>query len=332
MSQPVILLKGADPVLLGDALSGLLDEMLGDGDRTERVDEFAGDDYELGSAVMAANSVSMFGDRIVVARNGGRFAAADVAPVVAYLDDPNPTSTLVLVWDRPVATGATNHSVPKKLADAIKAAGGVVRDTDAPGQAKARRTWLDARLGEADVRLDAAAKALVAERLGEDVGRVGALVAVLESSFPATATLGVDDVEPFLGDAGSVPPWDLTDAIDRGDVTAAIDKLHRMTRAGERHPLQIMAILQTHFERMLRLDGASVRTESDAAALLGMKGSTFPAKKAMESARRMGSERIASAIRLLAGADADLRGASAQAPELVMEVLVGRLARLSRRR
>jgi DNA polymerase-3 subunit delta len=325
-------LKGADPVLLGDALSGLLDDMLGDGDRTERVDEFAGDDYELGSAVMAANSVSMFGDRIVVARNGGRFAAADVAPVVAYLDDPNPTSTLVLVWDRPVASGATNHSVPKKLVDAIKAAKGVVRDTDAPGQAKARRTWLDARLGEAGVRLDGAAKALIAERLGEDVGRVGALVTVLESSFPPAAALGVADVEPFLGDAGSVPPWDLTDAIDRGDVTTAIDKLHRMTRAGERHPLQIMAILQTHFERMLRLDGAGVRTESEAAALLGMKGSTFPAKKALESARRMGSERIASAIRLLAGADADLRGASAQAPELVMEVLVGRLARLSGRR
>jgi DNA polymerase-3 subunit delta len=332
VNQPVILLKGADPVLLGDALSGLLDEVLGDGDRTERVDEFAGDDYDLGSAVMAANSVSMFGDRIVVARNGGRFAAADIAPIVAYLDDPNPTSTLVLVWDKPVASGASNHSVPKKLADAIKAAGGVVRDTDAPGQAKARRTWLDARLAEADVRLDAAAKALVAERLGEDVGRVGSLVAVLESSFPATATVGVDDVAPFLGDAGSVPPWDLTDAIDRGDVTMAIDKLHRMTRAGERHPLQIMAILQSHFERMLRLDGAGVRTEAEAAALLGMKGSTFPAKKAMESARRMGSERIASAIRLLAGADADLRGASAQAPELVMEVLVGRLARLSGRR
>ncbi len=87
--------------------ASLLDEMLGDGDRTERVDEFAGDDYELGSAVMAANSVSMFGDRIVVARNGGRFVAADVAPVIAYLDDPNPTSTLVLVWDRPVASGAT---------------------------------------------------------------------------------------------------------------------------------------------------------------------------------------------------------------------------------
>jgi DNA polymerase-3 subunit delta len=332
MSEPVILLKGSDPVLLGDALTALLDELVGDGDRTERVDEFAGDDYELGGAIMAANSVSMFGDRIVVARNAGRFAVADVAPVLAYLDNPNPTSTLVLVWERPVTSGATHHSVPKKLADAVKAAKGAVRDTDAPGQAKARRTWLDARLAEADVRLDAGAKALVAERLGEDVGRVGALVTLLESSFPAGAALTVPDVEPLLGDAGSVPPWDLTDAIDRGDVATAIDKLHRMTRAGDRHPLQTMAILQTHFERMLRLDGSGVRTESEAAAVLGLKGSTFPAKKAMESARRMGSDRIASAIRLLAGADADLRGASAQPPELVMEVLVGRLARLSGRR
>src|SRR5262249_31642768 len=158
---PVILLKGADPVLLGDALGALLDELLGDGDRTERVDELAGDDYELGAAVMAANSVSMFGDRIVVARNAGRFAAADVAPVLTYLESPNPTSTLVLVWERPVTSGATHHSVPKKLADAIKSAKGTVRDTDAPGQAKARRSWLDDRLAAAGVGFDASAKTLV---------------------------------------------------------------------------------------------------------------------------------------------------------------------------
>jgi DNA polymerase-3 subunit delta len=281
---------------------------------------------------MAANSVSMFGNRIVVARNGGRFAVGDLAPVLTYLEDPNLTSTLVMVWERPVASGATQRPLPKKLSDAVKAAKGTVRDTDAPNQANARRSWLDDRLASASVRFDASAKSLLGDRLGEDVSRIGSILAVLDSTFSPGAKLGAADIEPFLGAAGSVPPWDLTDAIDRGDVAVAIDKLHRMTRAGERHPLQVMAILQTHFERMLRLDGTGVRSDADAAALLNMKGSTFPAKKAMESARRLGSDRIAAAVRLLAGADADLRGATGLPPDLAMEVLVGRLARLSRRR
>ena len=92
-----------------------------------------------------------------------------------------------------------------------------------------------------------------------------------------------------------------------------------------------MATLTSHYQRMLRLDGARVANETEAAALLGMKGSTFPAKKAMKQARRLGSERLAAAIRLLAAADADLRGLTAVPAEAVLEVLVGRLARLAGR-
>jgi DNA polymerase-3 subunit delta len=81
---------------------------------------------------------------------------------------------------------------------------------------------------------------------------------------------------------------------------------------------------------MLRLDGAGARNDAEAAQLLGLKGSTFPAKKALTQARKLGSQRIRRAIALLAEADLDLRGAKAWPDELVMEVLVARLAQLPR--
>jgi DNA polymerase-3 subunit delta len=63
-----------------------------------------------------------------------------------------------------------------------------------------------------------------------------------------------------------------------------------------------------------------------------MKGSTFPAKKALTQARRLGSLGVAEAIRLLAEADLDLRGFERVWPdELVLEVLVARLSRLAPR-
>lgn len=329
VSAPIHIIKGSDPVLVADRLSAVVDELVGERDRTETVDELSGDDYECAAIAMAAASVSMFGERVVVARNAGRFGADEVGPLLTYLADPNPTSVVVVAWEKPVAVNS--KPLPKKLTDAVKAAGGVIHDSDPPVQAKQRSAWLDSRLADSPVALTPAAKQLIADRFGEDVGRVGGVLGVLEASFPAGTKLGPDDVEPFLGDAGSVPPWELTDAIDGGNVALAVERLQRMLR-GDRHPLQVMATLQTHYERILRLDGAGCRSEADAAALLGMKGSTFPAKKALGAANRLGGKGVASAIRLLARADADLRGASAWQPELVMEVLVARLARLSGRR
>ena len=133
----------------------------------------------------------------------------------------------------------------------------------------------------------------------------------------------------YGGDAGSVVPWELDDAIDRGDIAAALKVLHRLLPS--RHPLQLLAALHGRYQRMLRLDGAGAADEHQAAAMLGMKGSTFPARKILGQTRKLGSERVARAIRLLADADLALRGTVDWPDELVLEVLVARLAALSSR-
>ena len=86
------------------------------------------------------------------------------------------------------------------------------------------------------------------ERLGEDMGRLDGVVATLVATYGSAARpLGPDEVEPFLGEGGGVPPWDLTDAIDAGRTPEALGLLGRMMGAGGRHPLQVMAILHGHY-------------------------------------------------------------------------------------
>jgi DNA polymerase-3 subunit delta len=143
------------------------------------------------------------------------------------------------------------------------------------------------------------------------------------------ARLTADDVVPYLGEAGGVAPWELTDAIDEGRTEAALTQLHRMMAGGGRHPLVITATLHTHYTRMLRLDGAQVADEATAARLLGLTGSTFPARKALAQGRRLGPAGIRRAITLLAEADLALKGAIDWPGELVLEVLVARLSRLA---
>jgi DNA polymerase-3 subunit delta len=89
-----------------------------------------------------------------------------------------------------------------------------------------------------------------------------------------------------------------------------------------------MAILHNHYVRMLRLDGAGVSDDRRAAEVLGLK-SPFQARKALDGHRRLGQRGVTRAVALLAQADLDLRGAKDWPGEMVMEVLVARLARLA---
>jgi DNA polymerase-3 subunit delta len=307
-----------------DAVVDIVDSLVGDRERALVVEELAGDDYELSTVVDAAQTPPFLTDRrIVVARDAARFGSADaVAPMVAYLDDPLDTTHLVLVWG--------SGRVPKTLADAVKRAGGV--DVD-PSPGRDQRSWVSEHLAESGLRVDADGRSLIARTLGEDVARLRGIIETLVATYGPGARLGEADVAAYLGDSGALAPWELTDAIDGGDIPGAIDRLHRRMGAGGWHALQVMATLHNHFGRMLALDGADVSAEREAAELLGMdpRRSTFPARKAMHQARRLGHDRICRAIRLLAQADLDLRGEKDWPDHLVLEVLVARLAALAPR-
>jgi DNA polymerase-3 subunit delta len=323
--KPVYLVRSDDPVLLAEAARGLVATLVGDDDpglAVEDLDLETGDDHSVGALMDACLTPPFLTDRrVVVGRNAGALTTDEAARLVQYLDDPMETTVVVLL-----AGGGT---VPPKLVAAIKKAGEVV-EAGLPRQARERTTWLVDRLRKAPVKLDAAAGNLLGQHLGEDLSRLGGILEILGAAYGEGAAIGVDELEPFLGEAGAVAPWDLTDALDRGDMAGALDHLHRQLGSGDRHPLVVMATLHRHYAQMLRLDGAGARNDEEAAQLLGLKGSTFPAKKALTQARKLGSQRIRRAIALLAEADLDLRGAKAWPDELVMEVLVARLAQLPR--
>lgn len=334
--MPIVLIKGDDETLVAQAVRKMVDEFVAGGDKSLMVEEVTEADFvpesgdiEMTPLINAAHTPPFLTERrVVVGRNLGLFSKGEqVVQLVDLLGDPLPTTDLILVWER----GSSSNrlaAIPKKLKEALKSAG--VQEIDAAPSGKGRKGLLEERLSGAAVRLDAGAKRLFADRLGDEVGRADSVLEALHSSFGEGAKLTADDVEPFLGVASDVPPWELTDAIDSGDIATSLDKLNRMTQGGERHALQILATLHGHYQRALGLDGAPVGDERSAAAHLGMKGSTFPAKKALALSRRLGSERLTTVIGLLAQADLDVRGASAVPDGAMLEVLIARLARLSR--
>lgn len=330
------LIKGDDPTLVAQAVATAVSELLGGGDRSLMVEEVTeghhapdGAAPEMTALVTAAHTPPFLTERrVVVGRHLGLFTKQEqVAGLVEYLGDPLETTDLVLVWEK--GTGQQRiGTIPKKLKEAIKTNGGI--EIDAAPKGKGRKMLLESKLADSALRFDSGARKLIADQLGDDVGRLHSIVELLISTHGEGSAITADMVGPFLGEASDVPPWELTDAIDSGDITVALDRMHRMTRGGDRHALQLMATLHGHYQRALALDGAPVTDDKSAALHLGMTGSTFPAKKALTLSRRMGGGRLRQAIALLAQADLDLRGNSAVPGEALLDVLVARLARLAK--
>ena len=317
----VYLVRGDDASLVGQAVHDLLGVLVGERDAATVVEEHGGPgapDLEAGLIVDALTTPPFITDRrVVVVREAGRLLSADAGRLVSCLDDPVPGVVLVLV-----AGGGT---IPAALVKTVDRLGSVV-DT-AVGTGRARTQWLVERLHAAPVRLDARAATLLGDHLGGDLSRLQGLLDTLEAAYGSGAAIDSEKLEPFLGEAGRVAPWDLTDAIDAGDTATALAALGRLLGPGGSHPLVILSVLHRHYQAMLRLDGAGVTSGEQAATLLGMR-SAFPARKALEQGRRMGPARLGRAVTLLADADLDVRGRSALPDVTVLEVLVGRLSRL----
>ena len=313
----VYLISG-DETLISLELSRLVDRLVGDADRSMMVDSFDCSDssFSVGAVVDALTTMSLFMDRkVVVVRHVHDLDAGSVDSFVTALDACIPEVDVVMT-----VTG----KLVKAIADAAKRAKAeTIGATVVSGQ-KERISWVEQKLVEAGFTYSPDVARIVAAWFGSDHARVSGLLATLTSAYGEGAKLTRSDVEVFLGEAGSVAPWDLTDAIDAGDTHKALQMLHRMLI--DSHPMQILALLANRYAQMMKIDGRGVRTAEDAVAILG--GKPFTAKKVLEQYQRLGSAGISRAMTLLATADVDLRGGKDWTPEMVMEVLVARLARL----
>ena len=125
------LITGDDESLVLGAAGEVVKRLVGDDDRTLMVDDFDGDEYELRAVVDAAQTPPFLTDkRVVVARGVGRFDEDAVAVILGYLDDPLPSTELVLVAGR--------GRMPKVLTDALKKADAAIVDSNPPSRARER--------------------------------------------------------------------------------------------------------------------------------------------------------------------------------------------------
>jgi len=278
------------------------------------------------SRVMGALNTPAFlvDRRVVVVRDAQLFLADEVDQLLDWIGSPTPLTTLVLA-----VVGTKSNKLVKAASDVI--------EVNVGSRSAERISFVIEKMAEYRVSVDRTACQQVADQVGDDVARVDALARTLQSIY-GTAPLNFAHIEPYLGDAGDVPEWDLTDAIDAGDATKSILVARRMLDSKGRAGLQIVNILQRHYLRMARLEGSGAHGDEEAATLLGIN--KYPAGKSLRVSERLGPERISTAVHWITQADLNLKGGASYGGKdldtdldvtdlTVVEVLVARLAKMT---
>jgi len=332
VSNASIVVVGTDPTMVYDALHNVISEALGALDPSFALQDFTAKDVTTSGGesitprVMEALNTPPFlvARRVVVVRDAQSLVADEITDLLGWMGSPAPDVVLVVA-----VVGTKAHKL-------VNGASSVV-EVNVSSRSADRVSFVESKLAEYRVTIDRATATRITDQLGDDVARVDALARTLQTIY-GSAPLNFSHIEPYLGDAGDVPEWDLTDAVDAGDATKAIVVARRMLDSKGRAGLQIVNILQRHYLRMAKLEGSGVRGADDAGALLGIKG--FPAQKSLQMSQRLGTERIATAVHWITDADVALKGGVSyggkdldtdmDVTELtVVEILVARLAKMT---
>ena len=328
----VVTVVGTDATMVYDAVHNVIAEAVGDLDPSFALEDFtakdvtnAGVESVISRVMGALNTPALLVDRrVVVVRDAQLFLADEVDQLLDWIGSPTPFATLVLA-----VVGTKSNKLVKAASDVI--------EVNVGSRSAERISFVIEKMAEYRVSVDRVACQQVADQVGDDVARVDALARTLQSIY-GTAPLDFSHIEPYLGDAGDVPEWDLTDAIDAGDATKAIVVARRMLDSKARAGLQIVNILQRHYLRMARLEGSGVHGDEAAAALLGIN--KYPAGKSLRVSERLGPERISTAVHWITQADLNLKGGASYGGKdldtdldvtdlTVVEVLVARLAKMT---
>ena len=321
MPESSIGLFGNNEIIVNDALHTLVGETLDGLDPAMALEDFTVNDDTLTPEeresfvqriVTALNTPPfLVSHRVVVVRNAFALAKGNIEVLTRWIESPVPDVTLILA-----GTATKAHALLKVVGRTIDTTVGF----------KEGESFVKEKFRENKLRVDPAAIGPIMDRLGEEVERVDALARTLWSVF-GDAKIGFAEIEPYLGEMGNVPEWDLTDCIDRGRTAEAVKTARRMLDSEGRVPVQVVGILQRHYLRLAQLQNSGAATAAAVSSLLGIK--EYPAKKLLSTFNALGTDRVARALELVAQADIDLKGATALEPTLVMEILVARLAKMS---
>jgi DNA polymerase-3 subunit delta len=286
--------RGYDSFLAEQALEQALRAAVGD-ERQDAVQVLRGEESSWARVLDAARSRSLFSPRRAVVVRGAEGLKGEGEEIGAYLADPTPGVTLVLL----AAKLDRRRSVWKRLSD-----GAQVVSVEPP-----RGPELRARVAELvrarKLPLTGEGQQELIELVGQDLRRLVGELDKLEAWGFGERSLGPDEVALVLGRGLARPVYELADAFQGRETARTLRLMDDLVEGGEA-PLRILAVLHRALRQLRLARGlkAARATPDEVSRGLGLPPNmAFKARDLMSWAGGWTDARLRGALQALDRAD-----------------------------
>lgn len=312
--HPVVVVTGSEEFLVAREVSHVV--------AAARAEEPDADVRDLAPGTATADVLhellapSLFGGRRVVVVRDAQLLAKDVGAVLAdYVADPLPEVCLVVT----IGGGRS-----KGWLDVVQAAAGATLDCPPVKTAGDRLGFLRNEVRRAGGSIDDAALRALADAVGTDLRELASAASQLVTD--GGGRIDEDLVARYYRGRAEASGFVVADKVVEGDVPGALQLL-RWGLATGLAPVLVTSAVASTLRSIAVVAGAGRGSAAALAKQLGMP--PWKVEKTQRQARGWRGETLAAAVRAVADADAEVKGAAAD-PAYALEHLVLRVAAIRR--
>jgi DNA polymerase-3 subunit delta len=277
LSRPVELIAGGkdfDGYLAEAALERVLDQAIG-GDRQEALQAFRGEESTWAQILDAARTRSLFAAKKALVVRQAEALRGDDDGVLAYLKDPTPGVTLVLIAAKP----DKRKSLWKRLFEAASVT------LAEPLKGARLKGYVRDELRRRSLPLPEEAVQALIERVGADLRRLIGEIDKLQA-YAEGERLSAEKVVEVLGRGFARPLYELSDAFGERRARQTLELLEQALDEGEA-ALRILAALHRGLRELRKVRGLAQRRtpREKMISALGLGNRAFKLDSMLEAAR-----------------------------------------------
>ncbi len=308
--------------MIDEALARLRKRISAQFDLDFNFDQFSGTETNTARIVQAANTLPFMSDkRLVIVKDVDKLSAEDISQLTKYLENPSPSTCLVLV--------ASSVNKASRLYKAAEKSGEIAEYTLKTFN-KTPNAWIKEQFGERGKLVSDAVARYLLHEVGVDLQRLSVEIEKISLYHESDRIVDPEDIEPVVCRSYEASIFDLADSIGERNIHKAIENLHHLLQQKE-SPLGILNLVARHFRLLLRTKvwvEAGHDNKYVMEHLTGEEGKKLPyfvISKYREQSYNFPTGELKSAFKYLLAADISLKS-SPQPPEAILEDLVVKLA------
>lgn len=266
------------------------------------------------SAIAAAEQLPMMSDRRVVrVRDFARLRDADEDVLIAYLNNPSPSTVMIFTADD---LDKRKRST-KALLDACTVVDfSPLKDSEA-------RAWVKSYLKSLKTAADDQALSEIINLVGTDVQTLANELDKLASAAVDTGSISLELVDELIGRTRELSNFELGDHLLANNRKRALETLHRLLDDGA-EPVMLIGLIAGNYHR-LALGKHLLARGGREEVFRNISMPPFKRDAYISTLQRSDAKKIARGIQLTAAADLAIKTSQAT-PRLQLELLVCELA------